>query len=148
MSKSQLLTWCFLNDVSTAVWQQQLIVWSRVWKSKISISQSQRAENLRRHIDLEGILFVLPSFTTPSLWSHLNELLLGVLEATQLTLGALSQLSQSVGLLFSSGDLIPHLLLQVLLLHGYSAVLLLGLLQPAETKRDQTGLESQRAADK
>lgn len=60
---------------------------------------------------------------------YLHQLLLSVFETAEFALGALPQLSEPLRLCFGPGDLIPHLLLQVLLLHRYCPVLLLSLFQ-------------------
>ena len=65
---------------------------------------------------------------------YLNELLLSVLQAAQLTLRSLSQLPEPMSLLLGSVDLVPHFLLQVLLLHRHRAVLLLSFLQSKKTE--------------
>ena len=69
---------------------------------------------------------------------YLYQLLLSVLESTELALGALTELPEAVGLALGPADLVPHLLLQVLLLHRHRPVLLLGLLQPeGERERER-----------
>ena len=67
---------------------------------------------------------------TINLLPDLYQLFLGIFEPAEFTLGALSQLSKPVSLRFGPVDLVPHLLLKVLLLHGHRPVLLLSLLQP------------------
>lgn len=69
--------------------------------------------------------------------TDLLQLLLGVLLATQLVLGALAQLPQPLGLLLGRADLVPQLLLQVHLLHLHGAVLLLGNLQPDNSSKNR-----------
>ena len=61
---------------------------------------------------------------------YLVQLLLCILLAAQLVLGALPQPLEPLCLLFGRVDLVPQLLLQVHLLHLHRAVLLLCNLQP------------------
>lgn len=68
---------------------------------------------------------------------HLYQLLLSVFETAEFALGALSQLSKPVRLCFGPGDLIPHLLLEVLLLHRHRPVLLLSLFQSGEGRGEK-----------
>lgn len=77
----------------------------------------------------------------PCVLLYLYELLLGVFQPAELTLGAFSQLSQPVSLLFSPGDLVTHFLFQVLFLHRHRPVLLLSFFQPA-TLRESRRVEA------
>lgn len=66
-------------------------------------------------------------------WPHLYQLFFGVFQPAEFALSALSQVTQPVSLHFGLGDLILHLLLQVLLLHRHCPVLLLSLFQSGKT---------------
>lgn len=64
---------------------------------------------------------------------HLYQLLLGVFQPAEFALSAFSQVTQPMSLHFGLGDLILHLLFQVLLLHRHCPVLLLSLFQSGKT---------------